>query len=315
MPQQTITPQLLQNLNVTYSSIFNDAYADLANAAPIYWQGLAEEIPSGTIEDVFGYMKGISGYRQWIGDREIETLDASGYTITSSKFEKTIGVKRDDIIYDKLGLYNARFRWMGTQARMFRDQLLWPLIAGGATGVGPDGQYFYDTDHPLTDRNGNPVTYSNYVSGDGPLWLLVARPGGIKPFILTRQEELDFVPMVEPDNPHVFFKDEYVWGSKGRFGCGYFLWQLVQAMMTPLAEPYFSEAWAALATRMGDKGSPMPMIPTDIYVPQSLRASAAGTLLVERLADGASNYNFKVVNVNFVPYLDYVNAGQVGIGT
>jgi phage major head subunit gpT-like protein len=313
--QVNITPALLQNLNVTYHGLWNDTYSDLLNSVPIFWQDLAEEIPSDTIEDVFGWMKGISGYRQWIGDREIEGLDASSYTIVSKKYEKTLGIPRDNIKYDKLGLYAPMFKAFGGAARTFRDELLWPLIASGASNVGPDGQYFYDTDHPLTDSKGQTVTYSNYITGAGPLWLLVARPYGIKPFILTKQEELDFVPLVDPTAPNVFIKDEYLWGSKGRFGTGYFLWQLVQAMTTAVAEPYFSQAFTALATRMGDKGRLMPMIPAVAYFPYSMRADVNQTLLAEKLANGASNTNFKVVDIQFVPYLDAIANGWTGVGT
>lgn len=303
--QQTITPALLQNLNVTFSSAFNDAYSDLANQTPTYWQDLAEEVPSGTITEVFGWMKQIPGYREWIDDRVIHTLDSSGYSITSKKFELTMGVKRDDIVYDKLGLYTKLATAFGAQAKQFRDTLLWPIIKAANSTVGPDGQYFFDTDHPLSDINGNPTTASNWNGGGGALWFMTARPAGIKPFIITKQEELDFVPMVDPMDERVFTRDEYRWGSKGRFGAGYFIWQLIQASTVAPDQAGINAAFAALATRLGDKGTKMPLVPADAYFPYSLRGTAAESLLVERLADGSSNYNFKVVNVHFVPWLDW----------
>lgn len=303
--QNVVTPQMLQNLNVTFSTAFNDAYADLANQTPTWWQDLAEEIPSGTISEVFGWMKQIPGYREWIDDRVIHTLDSSGYRIDSKKFELTMGVKRDDIVYDRLGLYTKLASAYGAQAKQFRDTLIWPLIKAGASTVGPDGQYFYDVDHPLTDINGNAITASNYNAGAGPLWLVVAKPGGIKPFIITKQEELDFVPMVDPTDERVFMRDEFRWGSKGRFGAGYFLWQLVEANTIGVDAAGFNLAFKNLSTRLGDKGTKMPLVPTDAYFPLSLRGDAAQTLLVEKLANGASNFNFKVVNVHFVPWLDW----------
>lgn len=315
MPQVAITPQVLRNLNVNYSTMWNDAYADLQNSVPTFYQDLVMEIPSSSITDVFGWMKGIPGYREWVGDRQVETLDAGAYQITSKKYEKTLGINRDDIQYDKLGIYGPMFKAFGGAARTFRDELLWPLICSGATSIGPDGQYFYDVDHPLTDRNGNIQTYSNYISGANPLWFLVAQPYGLKPFILTKQEELDFVPMVDPDAPNVFFKDQYLWGSKGRMGVGYFMWQFIQAMTVDVAEPYFSQAFTALATRMGDKGRMMPLIPAVAYFPYSMRSSVNQALLAERLASGASNTNYKVVDVKFVPYLDAYANGWRGIGT
>jgi phage major head subunit gpT-like protein len=303
--QTVITPQVLSNLNVTFSTKFNDAYSDLANQTPIWWDQLAEEVPSGTLSEVFGWMKQIPGYRKWIDDRVIHTLDSAGYTITSDKFELTMGVKRDDIVYDRLGIYTKLAGAYGAQARQFRDTLIWPLIKGGASAVGPDGQYFYDTDHPLTDINGQATTAANFTSGAGPLWFLVAKPGGIKPFIITKQEDLDFVPMTDMTDERVFSRDEFRWGSKGRFGAGYFLWQLIEASTAAVNATNFNQMFTNLSTRLGDKGTKMPLMPTDAYFPLSLRGDAATTLLVDKLANGASNFNFKVVDVHFVPWLDW----------
>lgn len=302
---RAITTTLLQTLSAGFSTKFNTAYADAANSVPIFWPELCEEVPSSSLKEIFGWMKGIPGYREWIDDRVVHMLEAADYTIESKKFELTLGVPADAIRFDTLGIYNQRATWMGSQARVFRDNLLWPVIKAGASSIGPDGQYFYDTDHPLTDKTGATITASNYTAGASPLWLLVAKPAGIKPFVLTKAMDLDFVARQDPTDPRVFDKDEFVWGSKGRFGTGYFLWQLVEASTAAFTAPNFEAAFKNLATRLGDKGSKMPLIPTDLYVPYSLRADVNATILVERLANGASNANFKIVNVHFVPYLDW----------
>lgn len=302
---RAITTSLLQTLSAGFSTMFNDALADAANGTPIFWQDLVQEVPSSSLKEVFGWMKGIPGYREWIDDRIVHQLDSADYTIESKKFELTLGVPADAIRFDTLGIYNQRAAWMGSKARTFRDELLWPMIKNGFTQFGPDGQYFYDTDHPLTDRTGAAITASNFLSGAGPAWFLVAKPNGIKPFILTKAKELDFVARQDPTDPRVFDKDEFVWGSSGRFGTGYFLWQLIQASTQALTGPNFDAAFAALATRLGDKGSKMPLTPAVAYFPYSMRSDVNATLMVERLASGASNPNFKIVDVKFVPYLDW----------
>ena len=304
MPK-AITTATLQMMSAGYSTLFNDARADLANSVPVFWTELAEEIPSNSIEDVFGYMKGIPGYREWIDDRIIHRMEAGDYRIKSRKFELTMGVKRDDILYDNLGVYNKTAKYYGGQARVFRDELLFPLVKNGNSLIGPDGQYFYDTDHPLTDKTGATITASNWTSGAGPLWFMVAKPYGMKPFIITKQEELDFVPMFDPANERVFMRDEFLFGSKGRFGTGFFLWQLIEASKGAVSAANINAMFKALATRLGDKGAKMPMIPTDAYFPLSLRGDANENLLADRLANGATNTNFKIVNVHFVPWLDW----------
>ena len=46
--------------------------------------------------------------REWIGDREIQNLSASDYTIKNKDYELTVGVDRNDIEDDTLGIYNHR---------------------------------------------------------------------------------------------------------------------------------------------------------------------------------------------------------------
>ncbi len=62
-------------------------------------------------------------------------------------------MQRDDVEDDKLGLYSARFEMLGQAAGSHPDEVLFELINAAFSTDCYDGQYFFDTDHPV----GNPL--------------------------------------------------------------------------------------------------------------------------------------------------------------
>ncbi len=80
--------------------------------------------------------------------------EPKGYTITNKDFEVTVGVDRNDIEDDNLGVYGPLMQEMGVSAAQQPDDLTFGLLAQGATETCYDGQCFFDTDHPSFDKNG-----------------------------------------------------------------------------------------------------------------------------------------------------------------
>lgn len=69
---------------------------------------------------MYAWLGDIPGMREWIGDREVQNLTASDYTIKNKDFELTVGVDRnaieDDIVLEALTqpgdlFYDAEFGW------------------------------------------------------------------------------------------------------------------------------------------------------------------------------------------------------------
>ncbi|MBM4394367.1 MAG: Mu-like prophage major head subunit gpT family protein [Deltaproteobacteria bacterium] len=120
----------------------------LGAAKPLYEQ-LAMVVPSSEASETYAFLKDLPAVREWVGDRVIHGLEAGGFTIVNRKWESTIGVKRSEIERDKLGLVKPRIAMLADLAAKHPDKLVFELLAGGFASLCFDGQYFFDTDHPV----------------------------------------------------------------------------------------------------------------------------------------------------------------------
>lgn len=157
MPQ--ITVPVLQALQTSVSQIFRSAYRD--TATPIVQ--LATTVPSSHNTETYGWMQRLLEMREWIGPRVIQGLNTQSYTLQNKTFESTLGVDREEIEDDTLGLFNPRVEEFGrVAARIWERLLLDALINGNVAGnVGFDGLTFFNASHTL-----NPAgVQSNLISG------------------------------------------------------------------------------------------------------------------------------------------------------
>ena len=92
-----INPQTLRGIYVAFNTVFNKA---LTEVQPMYTE-IASVIPSTTDSETYAWLGDIPGMREWIGDREVQNLTASDYTIKNKDFELTVGVDRNAIEDDK----------------------------------------------------------------------------------------------------------------------------------------------------------------------------------------------------------------------
>lgn len=143
-----ITSANVAALQVGFHNDFRRAYEN----APIWWDKVATLVPSSTSVDTYGWMARNLQMQQWIGPRTIQNLYTHEQQITNLDFELTVGVQRNDIEDDKLGVYRQRFEDMGEATRQWPDQLLRTRLQ--ANGNGFDGVAFFAATHPL-DPAGN----------------------------------------------------------------------------------------------------------------------------------------------------------------
>ncbi len=130
---------------IALKTTFNNAFS----AAPSVWDKIAMKVPSGTSQNDYAWLSEFPKMRKWFGDKVVKNLEAFKYTIVNDPFEATIGVKRDDIEDDNLGIYGPQAQMAGYSAKQWPDELIMELVNGGFTGLCWDGQYFFDTDHPV----------------------------------------------------------------------------------------------------------------------------------------------------------------------
>ena len=143
-----INPQTLRGIYVAFNTIFNKA---LTEVQPLYTE-IASVIPSTTESETYAWLGDIPGMREWIGDREVQNLTASSYVIRNKDFELTVGVDRNAIEDDKLGLYNVSIQMLAQSAAAHPDELIFKLLASGFTEKCFDGQPFFSATHKIGEK-------------------------------------------------------------------------------------------------------------------------------------------------------------------
>ena len=115
----------LQALRVGFKTEFQNAF----DAVPQMKDKVSKTVKSSTALNTYGWLKGLTGLREWLGPRQIDNLSEASYTLLNKHFEKTIAVNRNNIEDDNLGMYSDGFSMMGDgAARLRRGQ---PLLLRG----------------------------------------------------------------------------------------------------------------------------------------------------------------------------------------
>ena len=297
-----ITPALITGLNTGFKAEFQKSLA----AATSEYLKIASVVPSSTKGNTYGWLGQFPRFREWVGDRVVRDMSAAGYTITNKEYESTVGVKRTDIEDDNLGIYSPIFQEMGRAAGVYPDELVFPLLKAGVSSLCYDGQYFFDTDHPVypnVDGTGTAVSTSNFTAGTGTAWYLLDTSRALKPIIFQERQKPEFQTLTSTEDEQVFTKNLYRYGVYVRSNVGFGFWQMAHCSKATLDSDGFNAAFLAMQSLTADGGRPLGITPTLLVVPPTLRADALDLLTAERLANGASNTNYKAVELLVTPWV------------
>jgi len=162
-----VTPSRILQLQTSFYGFFKQGY----EIADTWWEQLAMRVPSSSKQNDYGWMADLPKMREWLGPRTIQGLQAYSYSLTNRKFELTVGVDREHIEDDSLGIYEYKFKDMGDSAKKHPDELIADLLINGHSYASYDGQGFFDTAHPVNLRDASVTnlsganTQSNYFTG------------------------------------------------------------------------------------------------------------------------------------------------------
>ncbi len=280
---------------------FNTAFNKGLAGAKTYWSSVSMKVPSSTRENTYAWLADLPGIRKWIGDRIVHDLSVHGYTIVNDPYEETVSVKRTDIEDDQYGVYGPIFEKLGYDAARHPDELIFSLLANGFGRYAYDGQYFFDTDHPVK-VGGVEVSVSNMQAGAGAPWYLLDCRQPIKPLIYQERLPFEFSQLTDPTDQPVFFKDRYLYGIRGRSSAGFGLWQLAFGSKATLDTANYEAARTAMANFKNDAGKPLGVMPTHLVVPPSLEG--AGRRILKSLnPDGGTNEWAESAELIVTPYL------------
>lgn len=129
------------------------------NSVETHWQEVATKVPSTARSENYAWIGSIPRLRKMKGERIPKKLLEHTYTITNEEYEASIEVNHADIKDDQTGQYGIQAKSIGESAKAFPDELVFEtLLPGGFTSLCYDGQYFFDTDHPIGETG---ATQSN----------------------------------------------------------------------------------------------------------------------------------------------------------
>lgn len=288
-----ITNATLNAMRVAFNKVFEQGKV---RAKPQYMQ-VATVVPSTTKSNTYGWLGQWPGFREWIGDRVINSMKEHAYSIQNKDFESSVGVDRNDIADDNLGVYNPMFDEMGYASEVFPDELVFPLLKAGFTTLCYDGQYFLDTDHPVNtkvDGSGTNNSVSNVIIDGayvGEPWFLLDVSRSLKPLIYQERSKPQFAAMDNPNDEQVFTKKLFRYGVDLRANVGFGFWQMAIGVKKELT---YATLWQAIEMMGGfkaDGGRPLGLGKNKLLlvVPNSKQKIANQIKVRDLIDDGGTS--------------------------
>lgn len=282
------------------TAVFTGFKASFQKAFGAYtpvWPKLATKVPSNTREEKYGWLGQLASMREWIGDRVWKSLTTSDYTIKNRKFEGSYKLDRDDVADDQVGILAPFLEDLGQTGAELPDRLVFEAIRDGRTTICFDGQYFFDTDHPSFDADGNATTWSNFVDGANEPWYLLVTARPLKPLIFQEREKVELQILTDLKSEHVLKNDEFLYGTRGRMNVGYGFPQMIFCSRAALTAANYEAAYKAIQQQFGEGGRPLNLTPDLILVGPANRGAAKRLFEVAAAAGGADNEYYKDVEV------------------
>lgn len=256
------------SLSAFFTGLKTQFRNSLASGEPLMWPTYATLVPSTTTTEDYGWIGEAPGLREWLGDRQITRLKAHDYTIKNREFELTIGVKRPLLMDDNTGQYSLWAQTAGVSARVWPDEIVAEIFLAGDTSACYDGQYFFDTDHPVGRESVSSVAnlFDDGGANAAHPWYLLDTRRPLKPMIWQRRLEPEFTVRTRLDDEHVFMHNEYLAGVYARGNAGYALWQTAARCEGALSAANIKTAISAMNAFENDEGRLLRINPNIIMV-------------------------------------------------
>jgi len=289
-----INQAALTGIYKSFSVIFNQSLEQTESMIEL----IAMRAPSTGASVDYTWLGSFPNMREWLGDRVVKDLAAHHYELRNKRYEATVGVDADHIEDDQAGVYKPMIQELGRAAKVHPDILGFALLAAGFSTNCYDGQYFFDSDHPVGDGS-----VSNTGGGSGNPWFLLDLSRAIKPMILQIRRPPRFVSLDKPTDNEAVMRNKYIYGVDDRKNVGLGLWQLAYGSKSTLSETNYVAAGDAMIAFTNDEGVPLGTKPTHLLVGGTNRA--AGKALIEKAfkTGGESNEWYQDTKLVVCPWL------------
>ena len=140
------------------SKKFSAEFTKFFNETESFYQQLATVVNAKAPTVDYTWLGQFPKVREWIGDRVIKDLQAYKYSIVKKRWEATISMDRDYIIYDSIGAMKPQIQQLAQSAKEHYDELIVDLIE--KNDICYDGAKFFSDQHKVV-IDGSEVTFSN----------------------------------------------------------------------------------------------------------------------------------------------------------
>lgn len=203
-----INSENLKAISKAFKKEFQDSYSKIE----VNYSKIATEVKSNTISTDYTWLGDFPKMKEWIGDRAVQDLIAHKYTITKKRFELTISMDRDFIIYDNLGLMKPRIQQMAYEGKTHYDELVFSLLE--ENGKCYDSKNFFASNHnvgakTVSNLGDLPLTQENFLTTRASMMNLKGESGkklNIKPNLIVVPPALESIALK-------LFKAEQIEGS------------------------------------------------------------------------------------------------------
>lgn len=155
------------NYEAAINRVFQEFRTDIIaafNEAPRVWMKYAMVIPSSSRSTLHAWLANQAAVREWIGPRRAKSMGTRHWEVTNRQFELTYEFEVNQLRDDLSGLAAqavAQARQMGVKFARHEDLLVAQTLEAGLTALCYDGQYFFDTDHPVDLEGITSGTFAN----------------------------------------------------------------------------------------------------------------------------------------------------------
>lgn len=298
-----LTAAQILALHTTLKTRFNAGLA----LSPDDWKKIAKPMPSDGKSNTYAWLSQFPTFREWVGSRLHKKAAETAYAVANRKFEATLDVERTDIEDDNFGHYGALAESQGQSAKDLMNDLVFQKVVEGFTTVCYDGQYFFDTDHPVApneDGTGVAVSFSNMQAGAGTPWVMLCTKRAASPLYLQERIKPAFESLTNANgSDNVFNNDVFSFGGRWRGDAAFGFWQCAFGSKAALTAANFEAAYDAGMEVVGDGNRKLGIVYDTLLVGPSNRAAAEAVLTKQFLAGGETNTNYKRVELIVTPWL------------
>ena len=298
-----------ETMDAFFRGLQNSFRGALKTQMPFDTRKVSTLVNSSTAVEDYTWLGESDEMREWIGSRVIKQLASFDYSIKNRKFELTLKANRDDLEDDRIGIYSTRAQLMGEAAALWEPRLVADSIIAGASTACYDGQYFFDTDHPV-GKDGDISNVSNKRGGsDREAFYMMDLSRTIKPVLFQQRRGLTFDQITDTNSEHVFRFAEFLYGVDARGACGYSFWQLAMSSQTGLSDSQLITELLAMRKAMrayeNDEGRLLGVNPRALVIGPSNQDQFERVLKTQFLdsAQVTPNLVYNAFELIVVPYL------------